>query len=46
MFKPVRVVATIVLVITIGFTFISAFVIKSAVICLIMVIIEYIAYLW
>lgn len=46
MFKPVRVVATVVLVITIGFTFISAFVIKSALICLIMVIVEYLAYLW
>jgi hypothetical protein len=46
MFKPVRVVATVVLVVAIAFTFISAFVIKSAVICLIMVIIEYLAYLW
>jgi hypothetical protein len=46
MFKPVRVVATVVLVISIAFGFISAFVIGNALLCLIMVIVEYLAYLW
>jgi hypothetical protein len=46
MFKPVRAVATIVLVVSIAFGFISAFVIGNALLCLIMVIVEYLAYLW
>ncbi|CAE6519393.1 unnamed protein product [Rhizoctonia solani] len=46
MFKPVRVVATIIFLATIGLVFVGAFVIKIAVLCLIFVIIEYLAYTW
>lgn len=46
MFKPVRLVATLILLVAIAMTFMSAFLIKNAVLCLIMVIIEYVAYLW
>jgi len=46
MFKPVRVVATLVLLVMIGLIFVGAFVIGNAVLCLIFVIIEYLAYTW
>ncbi|CAE6529482.1 unnamed protein product [Rhizoctonia solani] len=46
MFKPVRVVATIIFLATIGLVFVGAFVIKIAFLCLIFVIIEYLAYTW
>jgi len=46
MFKPVRVVATIVFIGSIGLIFVGAFVIKSGVICLIFVFVEYLAYTW
>ncbi|CUA75914.1 hypothetical protein RSOLAG22IIIB_01917 [Rhizoctonia solani] len=46
MFKPVRVVATIIFLGTIGLVFVGAFVIKIAVLCLVFVIIEYLAYTW
>ncbi|KAI0079996.1 SFT2-domain-containing protein [Panus rudis PR-1116 ss-1] len=46
MFKPVRVVATIVFLASIGLVFVGAFVIKSDVLCIIFVIIEYLAYTW
>jgi len=46
MFKPVRVVATIVLLVMIGLIFVGAFVIGNSVLCLIFVIIEYLAYTW
>ncbi|KAJ2931344.1 hypothetical protein H1R20_g5690, partial [Candolleomyces eurysporus] len=46
MFKPVRVVAAIVFLASIGMIFVSAFVIKSDVICLVFVFIEYLAYIW
>lgn len=46
MFKPVRLVATLVLIVTIAFGFISAFVLGNGLLCLIMVIIEELAYLW
>ncbi|KAI0374751.1 SFT2-domain-containing protein [Pilatotrama ljubarskyi] len=46
MFKPVRVVATIVFLGSIGLIFVGAFVIKSDILCLIFVIIEYLAYTW
>jgi len=46
MFKPVRVVATLILLASIGLIFVGAFVIKSDVLCLIFVIIQYLAYTW
>jgi len=46
MFKPVRVVATIVFIASIGLVFIGAFLIHSEILCLIFVIIEYLAYSW
>jgi len=46
MFKPVRVVATVVLLACIGLIFVGAFVIGNNILCLIFVIIEYLAYAW
>jgi hypothetical protein len=46
MFKPVRVVATIVFLASIGLIFVSAFVIKSDIVCIVFVIVEYLAYTW
>lgn len=46
MFKPVRVVATLVLIACIGLIFVGAFVIKNDILCIIFVIIEYLAYTW
>ncbi|KAF8184917.1 Got1/Sft2-like family-domain-containing protein [Mycena galopus ATCC 62051] len=46
MFKPVRVVATIILLACIGLIFVGAFVLGSEILCLILVIIEYLAYTW
>ncbi|KAG8712800.1 hypothetical protein FRC08_014087 [Ceratobasidium sp. 394] len=46
MFKPVRVVATIVFFATIGLVFVGAFVLGSEILCIIFVIIEYLAYTW
>lgn len=46
MFKPVRVVATIVFLGSIGLIFVSAFVIKSDIVCIVFVIVEYLAYTW
>ncbi|THH32997.1 hypothetical protein EUX98_g1194 [Antrodiella citrinella] len=46
MFKPVRIVATIVFLGAIGLVFVGAFVIKSDVLCIIFVIIQYLAYTW
>jgi len=46
MFKPVRIVATIVFIAMIGMIFITAFVIKSDILCIIFVILEYLAYTW
>ncbi|KAK2467048.1 hypothetical protein APHAL10511_001306 [Amanita phalloides] len=46
MFKPVRVVATIVFLASIVLVFIFAFVIDSDILCLIFVLIEYLAYTW
>ncbi|WVQ74223.1 hypothetical protein IAR50_003818 [Cryptococcus sp. DSM 104548] len=45
MFKPVRVVATILLFAAIIMTFVSAFVLPT-VLCIIFVIVQYLAYLW
>ncbi|KAJ3728753.1 SFT2-domain-containing protein [Lentinula raphanica] len=46
MFKPVRIVATLVFLASIGLVFVGAFVIGSDVLCIIFVIIEYLAYTW
>lgn len=46
MFKPVRVVATLVLIACIGLIFVGAFVIKNDILCVVFVIIEYLAYTW
>jgi len=46
MFKPVRVVATIIFIASIVLVFIGAFVINSDLLCIILVIVEYLAYTW
>ncbi|KAF8436964.1 SFT2-domain-containing protein [Boletus edulis BED1] len=46
MFKPVRVLATIIFLASIGLVFVGAFVIKSEILCIVFVIIEYLAYTW
>lgn len=46
MFKPVRVVATIVFLAMVVMIFISAFVLGSGTLCIIFVILEYLAFLW
>ncbi|KAF7322555.1 ER-Golgi vesicle protein transport Sft2 [Mycena chlorophos] len=46
MFKPVRVVATIVFLASIGLVFVGAFVLGNEILCLILVIIEFLAYTW
>ncbi|KAG7452848.1 SFT2-domain-containing protein [Guyanagaster necrorhizus] len=46
MFKPVRVVATFVFLGSIVLVFIAAFVLDNDILCLIFVIIEYLAYTW
>ncbi|KAG8886468.1 hypothetical protein FRB97_002979 [Tulasnella sp. 331] len=46
MFKPVRVVATLILLAAIGLIFVGAFIIKNDLLCIIFVIIEYLAYAW
>ncbi|KAF9228664.1 SFT2-domain-containing protein [Gyrodon lividus] len=46
MFKPVRLLATIVFLASIGLVFIGAFVLGNEVLCIVFVIIEYLAYTW
>jgi len=46
MFKPVRVIATIVFLASIVLVFVAAFVINSNILCLIFVLIEFLAYTW
>ncbi|KAG8682424.1 hypothetical protein FRC12_010615 [Ceratobasidium sp. 428] len=46
MFKPVRVVATIIFFATIALVFVGAFVIGSEILCIVFVVIEYLAYTW
>jgi len=46
MFKPVRIVATIVFLAMIIMIFIAAFVIRSSTLCIIFVVLEYLAFLW
>jgi len=46
MFKPVRVLATIIFLASIGLIFVGAFVLDSEILCLILVFVEYLAYTW
>ncbi|KAK0445490.1 Got1/Sft2-like family-domain-containing protein [Armillaria borealis] len=46
MFKPVRVIATFVFLVSIVLVFIAAFVLDNDILCLIFVIVEYLAYTW
>jgi len=46
MFKPVRILATVVFLASIALVFVGAFVIKNDILCIIFVIIEYLAYTW
>jgi len=46
MFKPVRVVASIVMLASIGLVFVGAFVLNNGILCLIFVFIEFLAYTW
>ncbi|KAG5716289.1 Vesicle transport protein SFT2B [Termitomyces sp. T112] len=46
MFKPVRVVASIVFLASIGLVFVAAFVLGNEILCLVFVIIEFLAYTW
>ena len=46
MFKPIRVIATIVLLASIALVLIAAFVLNNGVLCIIFVIIQYLAYTW
>jgi len=46
MFKPVRIVATLVFLASIALVFVGAFVIGNEVLCIVFVIIEYLAYTW
>ncbi|KDQ13231.1 hypothetical protein BOTBODRAFT_33837 [Botryobasidium botryosum FD-172 SS1] len=46
MFKPVRIVATLMFLASIVLVFIGAFVLNSEILCIIFVVIEYLAYTW
>jgi len=46
MFKPVRVAATLILIAAIIMVFVAAFVLEISVLCIIFVIIQYLAYVW
>ncbi|KAF5372960.1 hypothetical protein D9758_001686 [Tetrapyrgos nigripes] len=46
MFKPVRVIATVVFLASIALIFVAAFVLHNELLCLIFVIIQYFAYTW
>lgn len=46
MFKPVRIVATIIFLGSIGLIFVGAFVLGSGLLCLIFVFVQYLAYTW
>jgi len=46
MFKPVRVIASVVFLASIGLVFVGAFVLGNEILCIIFVIIEYLAYTW
>jgi hypothetical protein len=46
MFKPVRVIATVVFLGSIAMVFVAAFVLRNELVCIIMVIVEYLAFSW
>jgi len=46
MFKPVRVVATIIFLLSIGLVFVGAIVLRNEILCIIFVVIQYLAYTW
>jgi len=46
MFKPVRIIATVVFFASIGLVFVGAYVLHSGLVCIIFVVIEYLAYTW
>ncbi|OJA09894.1 hypothetical protein AZE42_06752 [Rhizopogon vesiculosus] len=46
MFKPVRLIATAVFLGSVGLVFVGAFVLGNEILCIIFVIIEYLAYTW
>jgi len=46
MFKPVRVIATVVFLGSIAMVFVAAFVLRNELLCIIMVIVEYLAFSW
>ncbi|KAL4074641.1 Got1/Sft2-like family-domain-containing protein [Scleroderma yunnanense] len=46
MFKPVRLLATVLFLGSIGLVFVGAFVLGNEVLCIVFVIIEYLAYTW
>jgi len=46
MFAPVRVVATIIFLGSIGLVFVGAFVLNNDLLCIIFVVVEYLAYTW
>ncbi|KAG2133872.1 SFT2-domain-containing protein [Suillus cothurnatus] len=46
MFKPVRIIATVVFLGSVGLVFVGAFVLKNEILCIIFVIVEYLAYTW
>lgn len=46
MFKPVRLLATLVFLCSIGLVFVGAFVLGNEILCIVFVIIEYLAYTW
>jgi len=46
MFKPVRLVATVIFLASIGLVFVGAFAIGSEILCIIFVVVEYLAYTW
>jgi hypothetical protein len=46
MFKPVRIVASVVFLAMVVMIFISAFVLNNSTLCIIFVVLEYLAFLW
>jgi len=46
MFKPVRVIASIVFLGSIGLVFVAAFALANEILCIVFVVVEYLAYTW
>jgi len=46
MFKPVRIIATVMLLAAIVLIFIGAFVLNNGILCIIFVILQFLAYTW